>query len=106
MILKPKAISLFAGAGGCSLGFKQADYDIVYASDFNRAAIETYKINFPGTKAECKNIEEINFLQLLKDLKLKQGEVDILIGGPPCQGFSTAGPRFWDDPRNQLLKQY
>ncbi len=106
MITNPKAISLFVGAGGCSLGFKQVRYDIVYASDFNKAAIETYKINFPETKTECKNIEEINFLELLNDLKLKQGEIDILIGGLPCQGFSTAGPRFWDDPRNHLLKQY
>lgn len=103
---RPKAISLFAGAGGCSLGFKQAGYDIVYATDFDKAAIETYKINFPETFAECKDINNIDFTQLLSELKLQQGEIDILIGGPPCQGFSTAGPRFWDDPRNHLLKQY
>ncbi|MCX6320113.1 MAG: DNA cytosine methyltransferase [Bacteroidetes bacterium] len=102
----PKAISLFAGAGGCSLGFKQAGYDIIYATDFDKAAIETYKTNFPETKAECKDINDIDFVSLLKELKIKQGEVDVLIGGPPCQGFSTAGPRFWDDPRNHLLKQY
>ncbi len=103
---KPKAISLFAGAGGCSLGFKQAGYDIVYATDFDKSAIETYKTNFSETLAECKDINDIDFTQLLNDLKLRQGEIDILIGGPPCQGFSTAGPRFWDDPRNHLLKQY
>lgn len=106
MTKQPKAISLFAGAGGCSLGFKQAGYDIIYATDFDKAAIETYKTNFPETKAECKDINNIDFSNLLADLKIKQGEVDILIGGPPCQGFSTAGPRFWDDPRNHLLKQY
>ena len=106
MTKRPKAISLFAGAGGCSLGFKQAGYDIIYATDFDKAAIETYKTNFPETKAECKDINNIDFPNLLADLKIKQGEVDILIGGPPCQGFSTAGPRFWDDPRNHLLKQY
>ncbi|MCK9220767.1 MAG: DNA cytosine methyltransferase [Bacteroidales bacterium] len=108
MIVKkqPKAISLFAGAGGCSLGFKQAGYNIVYATDFDKSAIETYKKNFPDTLAECKDIKDIDFSQLLVDLELKQGEIDILIGGPPCQGFSTAGPRFWDDPRNHLLKQY
>jgi DNA (cytosine-5)-methyltransferase 1 len=106
IITNPKAISLFAGAGGCSLGFKQAGYDIIYASDFDKAAIETYKINFPETKSVCKDIQGVDFVQLLAELKLKQGETDILIGGPPCQGFSTAGPRFWDDPRNHLLKQY
>jgi DNA (cytosine-5)-methyltransferase 1 len=103
---QPKAISLFAGAGGCSLGFKQAGYDIIYATDFDKAAIETYKTNFPETKTECKDINSIDFSQLLKDLQIQVGEIDILIGGPPCQGFSTAGPRFWDDPRNHLLKQY
>lgn len=102
----PKAISLFAGAGGCSLGFKQAGYEIIYASDFDKAAIETYQTNFPETKAECKDIERLDFPRLLTELNIKQGEVDVLIGGPPCQGFSTAGPRFWDDPRNHLLKQY
>jgi len=103
---KPKAISLFAGAGGCSLGFQQSGFDIIYASDFDRAAIETYKNNFPETEAECRDINDIDFNKLLTHLNLEQGETDILIGGPPCQGFSTAGPRFWDDPRNHLLKQY
>lgn len=106
MIKEPKAISLFAGAGGCSLGFKQAGFEIIYATDFDKAAIETYKKNFPETIAECKDINNIDFSTLLTDLKLEQGEIDILIGGPPCQGFSTAGARFWDDPRNHLLKQY
>ncbi len=104
--MQPKAISLFAGAGGCSLGFKQAGYSILYATDFDKSAVKSYKANFPDTRVECKNISDINFKELLSDLDLKEGELDILIGGPPCQGFSTAGPRFWDDPRNHLLKQY
>lgn len=103
---KSKSISLFAGAGGCSLGFKQAGYDIIYATDIDEKAIETYKINFPDTRAECKDINDINFDTLLSELGLVPGELDVLIGGPPCQGFSTAGTRFWDDPRNLLLKQY
>jgi DNA (cytosine-5)-methyltransferase 1 len=103
---QPIALSLFAGAGGCSLGFKQAGYNIIYATDFDKSAIETYKTNFPETKADCIDVKSINFELLLQELKLCKGEVDIIIGGPPCQGFSTAGPRFWDDPRNHLLKQY
>jgi len=102
----PKAISLFAGAGGCSFGFKQAGYDIVFATDFNRAAMDTYALNFKGANIACADICEFDFEQLLRSLDLKPGELDVLIGGPPCQGFSTAGPRFWDDPRNHLLKQY
>jgi DNA (cytosine-5)-methyltransferase 1 len=103
---KPKSISLFAGAGGCSLGFKNAGFDIIYATDIDKIAIETYKKNFPETKAECRDINDIDFHQLLDNLNLVPGELDILMGGPPCQGFSTAGTRFWDDPRNHLLKQY
>lgn len=103
---KPKAISLFCGAGGCSLGFQKAGFEIIYASDVNKSAIETYKLNFPNTTSEVKDICEQDFNQILKDLSLKKGELDILIGGPPCQGFSTAGLKFWDDPRNQLLKEY
>jgi len=103
---QPKAISLFAGAGGCSLGFQQAGYKIIFATDFDKAAIQTYKANFPQTKAERNDINNLDFSRLLLDLKIERGEIDVLIGGPPCQGFSTAGPRFWDDPRNYLLKQY
>lgn len=103
---KRKAISLFCGAGGCSLGFKMSGYDIVYATDIDKKAIETYQNNFPETLAENRDIKDIDFKQLLKKLKLQQGELDFLIGGPPCQGFSTAGTRFWDDPRNSLLKEY
>jgi DNA (cytosine-5)-methyltransferase 1 len=102
----PKAISLFAGAGGCSYGFTAAGYDVVYATDFNRSAIETYKANFQKTPVECRDITELDFNEILRNVKLSPGELDVLIGGPPCQGFSTAGPRFWDDPRNHLLKQY
>jgi DNA (cytosine-5)-methyltransferase 1 len=102
----PRAISLFAGAGGCSLGFKQAGYDIVFATDFDQAAMDTYALNFAGANIACADIRDLDFGQLLRKLGLKPGELDVLIGGPPCQGFSTAGPRFWDDPRNHLLKQY
>ncbi len=104
--MNPKAISLFCGAGGCSLGFKKADYDIVFATDIDQVALETYKKNFPETKVLAADINQINFDKLLTDLKISVGELDFLIGGPPCQGFSTAGLRFWDDPRNTLLKSY
>jgi DNA (cytosine-5)-methyltransferase 1 len=103
---QPSAISLFAGAGGCSLGFQQAGYHILYANELDKAAAETYKANFPGTCLEQRDICEIDFEHLADSLSLSAESLDILIGGPPCQGFSTAGMRFWDDPRSQLLKQY
>jgi len=101
-----KVISLFCGAGGCSLGFKQAGYDIVYATDIDEVAVKTYSLNFANTICECRDIREICFKSLMKRLKLSPGELDFLIGGPPCQGFSSAGSRFWEDPRNLLLKRY
>lgn len=104
--MKPTAISLFCGAGGCSLGFKQAGYSILYANDNDVAAVETYKANFPETKCFPEDIDELNFDDIMSTLNLKKGELDVLIGGPPCQGFSTAGTRFWDDPRNNLLNSY
>ena len=103
---RPKAISLFCGAGGCSLGFKRAGYDIIYASDIDKKAISTYEANFCGAFVEQSDINEIDFTRLLERLQIDSGDLDILIGGPPCQGFSTAGPRFWDDPRNYLLRSY
>jgi DNA (cytosine-5)-methyltransferase 1 len=104
--MRHTAISLFCGSGGCSLGFKQAGYEILFASDLNKAAIGTYQTNFPETKAVDADIRHLDFNEVLAKLGLAVGELDILIGGPPCQGFSTAGLRFWDDPRNMLLKEY
>jgi len=103
---KLRAISLFAGAGGCSLGFKKADYDILSALELESAALQTYQANFPDTVCLQVDIQEFDFNTLLKQFALAPGELDILIGGPPCQGFSAAGTRFWDDPRNALLKNY
>jgi len=104
--MKPTAISLFCGAGGCSLGFKQAGYSILYANDKDVAAVETYKKNFPETLCSHEDINNLDFNEVMTTVGLQSGELDILIGGPPCQGFSTAGTRFWDDPRNHLLKSY
>lgn len=104
--MKPTAISLFCGAGGCSLGFKQAGYSILYANDKDAAAVETYKKNFPEAVCSHEDIDNINFYEVMSKVGLKSGQLDILIGGPPCQGFSTAGTRFWDDPRNHLLRSY
>ena len=98
--------SLFSGAGGCSLGFKQAGYSVLYASDIDESAGKSYSINFPETPFEQADINKLDFKSILSNTRTKQGELDILIGGPPCQGFSTAGTRFWEDPRNELLKSY
>lgn len=99
-------LSLFAGAGGCSLGFNRADFDVRLGIDINNDAISTYQANFPETDVVEKDISDTTSDWLLDRLDLEPGELDFLIGGPPCQGFSSAGKNFWDDPRNQLLKHY
>lgn len=101
-----KVISLFAGAGGCSLGFKNAGIDILAAFENAEPAIATYNMNFGANICHNVNLELCNFLQLRNELGLQYGELDLVIGGPPCQGFTTAGNRFWDDPRNKLVKNY
>lgn len=101
-----KAISLFAGAGGCSLGFKNAGVEILAAFENADAAIATYNMNFGANICRNVDLESCDFLQLRNDLGLQHGELDLIIGGPPCQGFTTAGNRFWDDPRNKLVQNY
>lgn len=101
-----RAISLFAGAGGCSLGFKKAGIDIISAFDNADAAIATYNMNFGANICQNIDLESCDFLQLRNKLELQHGELDLIIGGPPCQGFTTAGNRFWDDPRNKLVQNY
>ncbi|MGI5868494.1 MAG: DNA cytosine methyltransferase [Kiritimatiellia bacterium] len=96
---KPKAIALFCGAGGLSLGFKRSGYDIAFATDINHDALASYAAYFPTTTTFESDIRDLHPSSLPKD-------VDILLGGPPCQGFSSAGQQFWDDPRNKLLSEY
>lgn len=101
------SIDLFCGAGGITQGFKQAGYQCLYANDLMPEAMETFRLNHPVTRAECKPIEEVDAAFLRRDLGLQKGELDILVGGPPCQGFSINAPnRFLNDPRNSLFKHY
>lgn len=104
--MQRKAISLFAGIGGCSLGFKWADYDILLAVDQSNDAVQTYRVNFPETTCWQRDLRTVTAQEILEAVSLQPGELDFLIGGPPCQGFSSAGARFWEDPRNELLNHY
>ena len=101
-----KAISLFAGAGGCSLGFSQYGVNILAAYDVCREAVDTYNNNFEGNKCHVEDLSTCNFRDIRNNLALYRGELDLIIGGPPCQGFTTAGRRSGDDSRNLLLANY
>ena len=100
------AISLFAGAGGCSLGFSKYGVNILGAYDIWDEAISTYNHNFEGNKAHQTDLANCDFEEIRNELGLSKGELDIIIGGPPCQGFTTLGKRGEDDPRNKLLINY
>lgn len=101
------SIDLFAGAGGITEGFRTSGFRCVYANDIDNWAIQTFKANHPGMLAECKPIENVDVRALRKRVGLRIGELDVLVGGPPCQGFSINAPeRFLEDPRNSLVKHY
>lgn len=96
---KPKAVALFCGAGGLSLGFKQAGFDILFSTDIDLDVVQSHRVYFPSA-----NIWQGDIRQL--DLSLLPQNIEILLGGPPCQGFSSAGQKFWNDERNKLLTEY
>jgi DNA (cytosine-5)-methyltransferase 1 len=104
---KLTTVDLFAGAGGITEGFRQAGFQCLFANDFNPFAVETFKLNHPEAEVVCGPIQDIDAAKTMKRLGLSEGELDVLVGGPPCQGFSINAPeRFIDDPRNQLFKHY
>ena len=99
-------ISTFAGCGGSSLGYKWAGGHGLAAVEFDANAVETYRLNFPDTPVLQRDIATVTAEELLTLTGLQVGELDILDGSPPCQGFSTAGKRQFSDPRNSLFKEY
>lgn len=99
-------ISLFSGCGGSSLGYQMANGKIVLAVEWNENAVNTYKLNFPGTPVYHGDIHDLSVDEILSQTGLSVGELDILDGSPPCQGFSTAGKRKFCDPRNELYNEY
>lgn len=100
-------IDLFSGAGGLGLGFEQAGFKNLFSIEYNKNAAETYRYNFPKNNLIEKDIRKISN-EKIKQLANKNN-VDVIIGGPPCQGFSMAGNigrKFIDDERNKLFKEF
>jgi len=102
----PTVISTFAGAGGSSLGYSMAGYRELLAVEWDDNAVETFKLNFPDVPVYHGDIAALSVDQCLEMAGIAPGELDVLDGSPPCQGFSTAGKRILDDPRNQLFREY
>ncbi len=109
---KVRAIDLFAGAGGFSLAAKSIGIDILAAVELDKDAADSYRNNFIDASSTEKlyneDITKLSPTTVLKDLNLKPGELELLIGGPPCQGYSRHRHKDEgvDDPRNQLLIRY
>jgi len=99
-------ISLFAGCGGSSLGYSMAGFRELLAVEWDDNAVATFKLNFPEVQVYHGDIHKLTVEQCLKMIGLQPGELDVLDGSPPCQGFSTAGKRQIDDKRNQLYMEF
>jgi len=102
----PTVISTFAGAGGSSLGYSMAGFRELLAVEWDDNAVETFRLNFPDVPVYHGDIAKLSVDEVLETTGLQVGELDVLDGSPPCQGFSTAGKRQLDDPRNQLFREY
>lgn len=101
------AIDLFAGAGGLSEGFRMENFEILAANDFDKNAANTYKLNHPEVLFLEGPIQDITGQDLLKAAKIKKGDLDVLIGGPPCQAFSVYNhQRGFHDDRSVLFREY
>ncbi len=102
---RPIAIDLFCGAGGMSLGFEQAGFDIVLGVDRDAYHCSAHERNFPYGKTLCASVTDISGQQI-RDLCGISQDIDVVFGGPPCQGFSVMGKRDVDDPRSSLVGEF
>lgn len=100
-------IDLFAGAGGLAEGFRQAGFSVLAANDFDEDAAATFKHNFPEADVIAGPVEAIQATDLLRKHSLKRGQLDVLVGGPPCQAFSVYNhSRGMHDARSGLFREY
>jgi DNA (cytosine-5)-methyltransferase 1 len=107
MAKKIKIIDLFAGVGGLSFGFAHDDnFEIIAANEILPNMAKAYELNHPSVKVYCKDIKEFGIEDLEKDFGIKKGEIDLIVGGPPCQAYSTVGKRLIDDPKGKLFQEY
>lgn len=108
--MRPAAIDLFSGAGGLTAGLRASGFRVLAAVDNERLAVETYRVNHPDTRVWDADIRELDPASIMRALGLRRGELDLLAGCPPCQGFSTMRTRNGgvcvSDPQNDLVFEF
>jgi DNA (cytosine-5)-methyltransferase 1 len=104
--MRPIGIDLFAGAGGMSLGFEQAGFDVVGAVEIDPVHCATHKFNFPHCAVIPRSVEGLKGSEIRLQAKIGSRPIDVVFGGAPCQGFSMIGQRVLDDPRNRLVREF
>jgi DNA (cytosine-5)-methyltransferase 1 len=103
---RPLGVDLFAGAGGMTLGFEQAGFDVAAAVEYDPIHCATHEFNFPGCATICRSVADIDGKYIRDHSRIGDRPVDVLFGGAPCQGFSMIGKRALDDPRNSLVHHF
>jgi len=109
-VTRPIAVDIFAGAGGLSLGLEQAGFDVVAAIEVDPVHCAVHEYNFPDCAAICRSAADVTGDEIRAALAAtgrdRDAEIDLVCGGPPCQGFSLIGKRVLDDPRNALASHF
>lgn len=103
---RPIGVDLFAGAGGLSLGFEQAGFDVRAAVEIDPVHAAVHEYNFPQCTSICANASLITGAEIRQQAHLENESIDVVFGGAPCQGFSMIGKRALEDPRNGLLLHF
>jgi DNA (cytosine-5)-methyltransferase 1 len=103
---RPLAIDLFAGAGGMSLGFEQAGFNVAAAVEVDPVHCAVHEFNFPKTAVICRSVVGLSAAEIRLKAGIGDAEIACVFGGPPCQGFSLIGHRVLDDPRNSLVLEF